>query len=113
MEKQLMSILPEISGWDGPTWIRSYEWIWNLDDEYWDEELSLFEKKWIDIMNKAKNLLAQIEEWNAEVNLLTFLQQASSELYQTQNKAEEDLRTDMKDGKLTYNDVRNTDLFAG
>lgn len=111
MEKQLMSILQEISGWDGPTWIRSYEWIWNLDDEYWDEELSLFEKKWIDIMNKAKNLLAQIEEWNAEVNLLTFLQQASSELYQTQNKAEEDLRTDMKDGKLTYRAFTSQETF--
>ena len=102
MENQLMTILQEISGEDGPIWIRSYEWIWNLDDEYWDEELSLFEKKWIDIMNKAKNLLAQIEEWNAEVNLLTFLQQVSSELYQTQNQAEEYIRTDMKDRELSY-----------
>lgn len=102
MEEQLMKVLQEIGGEDAPSRLRRYEWIGILDEDASDEESSLFEKKWVEILNQAKNLLSQIEQWNAEVNLLTFLQQASSELYQTQNQAEEYLRTDLKDGDLTF-----------
>ena len=111
MESQLINIVQEINGGDTPWGWLSYDWIWNINEDSSEEELSFFEKKWMNIINKAKNLLAQIEEWNAEVNLLTFLQQASSELYQTQNTAEEYIRTDMKDGNLSYKEFSSKESF--
>ena len=103
MESQIIKITKELNKDNNEKWRWAYNWIAEIEDDYWDT-YSIFEKKWLEIIDKAKDILAQIEQWNAEVNLLTFLQQSSAELFQVQNEAENQIRNDIKDWNISYKD---------
>ena len=74
-----------------------YEWIASIGDEWGPDEMSIFEKKWLEIYEKVQAVLKDVEEWNAEANLLTFFDQIGSELFNLQNYAKTTYEEDMKD----------------
>ena len=81
-----------------------YDWRGDLDDDLSEEYVSVFEKKWISILQKAQDIMDQIEEWNAEANLLTLMEQSSTELFQLQKNTEDLYKKDIADWALSMKD---------
>ena len=104
MESQIIEITTKVTGVPN---IYGYDWYGDLDDSM--DDVSVFEAKWNEILQKANELLQEIENWNAEVNLLSFLQQSGSELFKLQNTTLEHLNVDLKDWNISYKDFSTQD----
>ena len=91
--------------------LNGYDWSANLDDDW--IYYSIFEKKWMELLNKIKAIMDEISVWNAELNLLAEFDKVSSELQKLQSQTDKNIQEDMADWMISNKDfVEATSMIA-
>ena len=89
--------------------IKWYDWQANLEDD--SSNYSIFEEKWIEILNRINEIMNEISVWNAELNLLAEFDKVAKELKTLQEQTNKNIKEDMDDWKLSHKEFIEASSF--